>query len=82
MKRKWDVSSKEARAKCVAEIITLVDEQSDTHIGVMTTEDIIDVVIQNLGPDIYNSAIKDVKKLLQARFSDIDTDIDLLEQQG
>lgn len=79
MKRKWDVSSKENRQKCIAEIITRIEEQTDVEVGIITAEDIIDIVLQNVGADIYNLAIKDVKKLLQNRLSDIETELDLLE---
>lgn len=79
MKRKWDVSSKEVRQKAIAEVITRIEEQTDVEVGIITAEDIIDIVLQNVGPDIYNLAIKDVKKLLQSRLSDIETEVDLLE---
>lgn len=82
MKRKWDVSSKETRKKCVAEIITRIGEQQGKEVGLITGEEIIDIVLQNVGPDIYNLAIKDAQKLMQERFSDIDAEIDLLENKN
>lgn len=82
MKRKWDVSSKETRKKCVEEIITRINELSDSEIGVKAAEDIIDIVAQNIGPDVYNLALKDAKKLLQDRLADLDTEIDLLEHKN
>ena len=80
MKRKWDVSSDEIRKKCVDEIISRLDDQG-FEAGLITAEDIIDIVAQNIGPDIYNSALADVKKLLQERLGDLETDIDLLENK-
>lgn len=82
MKRKWDVSPKEVRKKCVDEIIARLEEQQGAEFGIIAAEEIMDIVAQNVGPDIYNLAIKDAKKLLQNRFSDIETELDLLQHQS
>lgn len=82
MKREWDVSSKEVRQKCIDEVLARIEEQQGAEFGIIAAEDILDIVAQNVGPDIYNLAIKDTKKLLQTRFSDIETDLDLLENQS
>jgi uncharacterized protein (DUF2164 family) len=82
MKRKWDVSSDEVRKKCIDEVITRLEEQGDSPFGVIAAEELIDIVAQNIGPDIYNLAIQDARKLLQNRLSDLETDLDLLEHRG
>ncbi|MGZ6005421.1 MAG: DUF2164 family protein [Candidatus Saccharimonadales bacterium] len=82
MKRKWDVSSKEVRQQCIDEIIARVDEQQGGQFGIIAAEEIIDIVAQNLGPDIYNLAIKDVKKLLQDNLTDLEVSLDLLEHSS
>lgn len=82
MKRKWDVSSKETRRKCLEEIITRVEEQNGSPFGIIAAEEVLDIISHNIGPDIYNLALKDAKKLLQDRFADIDTELDLLEHQA
>ena len=79
MKRKWDVSSKEVRKKCIDEIIARIGEQQGSDFGILAAEEIIYIVTQNIGPDIYNLAVKDAMKLLQDRFSDIETELDLLQ---
>ncbi len=81
MKRKWDVSSPEVLKKCIDEVITRIDEQQGGEFGVIAAEDIIMIVLQNMGPDVYNLAINDVKNLVQTRLADLETDIDLLEQK-
>ncbi len=80
MKRKWDVSSEELRKKCVIEVITRVEEQTDDRFGVIAADEIIDIVLQNLGPDIYNSALEDVNKLIKKKLEDLEVELDLLEQ--
>lgn len=79
MKRKWDISSKELRKKCNDEVLARIEEQDGANFGVLATDEIIDIVLQNLAPDIYNLGIKDAKKLIQDRLADIDVELDLLK---
>ena len=69
MRRKWDVSTNEVHRKCVDEIIARIAEQQGAEFGIIAAEDIITIVSQNIGPDIYNLALHDAKKLLQENFS-------------
>ena len=78
MKRKWDVSSEQTRKKCIEEVIARVEEQADAQFGAIAASDLIDIVLQNLGPDIYNLALKDVRKLVQEKTEDIEVGLDLL----
>ncbi len=80
MLRKFDTLSKDLERKCVDEVITRVQEIGDSEIGIVAAEDIISIVKQNLGPDIYNMGLHDAKKMFEERFSDISADIDVLEQ--
>ena len=82
MKRKWDISTNETRKKCVDEVIARIDEQDGSEFGVIAAEEIIDIVLQNVGPDIYNSAIADTKKLLHDHFTDLDFEVDLLKNRS
>ncbi len=80
MIRKWDTTNKEIQQKCIDEIITRVEEIGDGQVGVIAAQDIIDIVSENLGPEIYNLGVKDAKKAVTERFHDLEVDIDLLEQ--
>ena len=80
MKRKWDLMSSEKQRKCIDEVITRIEEIENSNVGVIAAQDIIDIVAQNLAPDVYNKAIKDVTKSLRDHFADIEAEIDLLEQ--
>jgi len=80
MKRKFDSISKEIEKKCIAEVITRVEEIDGSEVGIIAAQDIIDIVIQNLGPEIYNMGLHDSKKLLKERLADLETEIDILEQ--
>lgn len=80
MIRKWDTDNKELQQKCIDEVITRVEEISDGQVGVIAAQDIIDIVTENLGPEIYNKGVRDAKKAVAERLQDIETDLDLIEQ--
>ncbi len=80
MHRKWDNISEDLQKKCINEVITRVEEIDGESVGIIAAQDIIDLVTQNFGPEIYNTGIRDAKKLLQERFHDLEVDVDLLEQ--
>ncbi|MFZ1459103.1 MAG: DUF2164 family protein [Candidatus Saccharimonadales bacterium] len=82
MKRKFDTIPEEIAKRCVAEVMTRIEEIESEKVGIIAAEDVIDIVLQNYGPEIYNLALADVKKLLQEQQLDTEAKIDLLEQFG
>lgn len=80
MNRKWDIKNEVIQKKCIDEVITRIQEIDGEPVGMFAAQDIIDIVTANCGPEIYNSGLKDAKKLIQDRFHDLEVDIDLLEQ--
>jgi len=82
MKRKFDTISKELERKCIDEVITRIEEIDGEEVGMIAAQDIIDIVTQNLGPEIYNMGLKDARKLLQERIADIDIELESLEQDA
>ena len=80
--RKWDIVDKQTQDKCISEVITRVEEIEDNQVGLIAAQDIIDIVAENLGPEIYNKAIKDATKLLDDRMNDLQTELDLLKVQA
>jgi len=82
MKRKFDSVSKETEKKCINEVIARIEEIEGGDVGIIAAQDIIEIVTQNLGPEIYNNGLNDAKKLMQGKFTDLETDISLLEQSS
>lgn len=82
MKRKWDADDETLRRKCIDEVIARVDEITDSGAGVIAAQDIIDIVTEHLGPEIYNKGIKDAQKVIQDKLQDIDIDLSALEQRA
>lgn len=78
MKRKWDVSSKDTRKMCIEELLARIEEQKGSEFGVILAEDLIAIVSKHIGPDIYNLALNDSRKVIQNKLSDLEIDLDLL----
>ncbi len=79
MKRKWDISDEATIKKCLDEVIARVEEIDSDKVGVIAAQEIIDIVTENFGPEIYNKGVRDSKKLVQEKFHDLEVDLDLLE---
>jgi uncharacterized protein (DUF2164 family) len=80
IRRKWDISSKEQKKKCIDALITYLESITDDPVGMIAAEEILDIVAEAIGPDIYNSGVEDAKKLLASKFTDIEIDLDMLRQ--
>lgn len=81
MKRKWDSQDEALQRKCIDEIITRIDELEGDNAGVIAAQDIIDIVTENLAPEIYNKGIADAKKMIKEKLEDLDIDLSSLEQR-
>ena len=77
--RKWDSEDEAKQRKCIDEVIARV-EDIDGSVGVVAAQDIIDIVTENLAPEIYNKGLRDAKKLIATKFSDVEAELDILEQ--
>lgn len=80
MKKKFDDIPKDVQRQCIDKVIARIEEISDSEVGFIAAQDVVDVVTHALGPHIHNLAIQEAKNLLQQRFLDMDVDIDLLKQ--
>lgn len=78
--RKWDTDNKELQQKCIDEVIARIEELDDGQIGMIAAQDIIDIVTENFGPEIYNKGINDAKKVIDAHMQDVLVDLGALEQ--
>jgi len=81
MIRKWDTANKALNQKCVDEVITRLQEIDDPEtVGVIAAQDIIDIVLENMGPEIYDKAIDDSLKLIRDKFQDTEYSVVDLKQ--
>lgn len=80
MLRKFDTDNKQLERKCIDEIIARLEDIGDAGPGMLAAQDIIDIVKENYGPEIYNKALADAKKLAEAKLDDLAAEMDLLKQ--
>lgn len=80
MNRKWNVTNDVAQKKCIDEVIARIKEMDDEPVGMIAAQDIIDIVTENLGADIYNRGVADAKKLFLEKFNDLEIDLEILER--
>jgi len=78
---KLKIDNKEANDKCIAQIITRVHDIDDPEaVGEIAAQDLIDIVIENLGSEIYNKAIADAGKLVDVKSADLTYELDELKR--
>ncbi|MDB5166229.1 MAG: hypothetical protein JWM37_301 [Candidatus Saccharibacteria bacterium] len=82
MKRKWDISNDATRRHCANEILARLEEQDGGEFGLLAAEEIMDIVVRNLGPDIYGLAIADAQQLTHDKLSDLDVELDLMKSNS
>lgn len=81
MIRKWDTKNTQLNTKCLNEVIARVQEIDDTsEVGMISAQDIVDIVLENMGPEIYNKALTDATKVFDEKIEDIELRIGELRQ--
>lgn len=81
MDRKLNIDNKIANQKCVSEVISRIQDIDDSaQVGVIVAQDIIDIVVENIGSEIYNKAISDTDNLFQNKFNDLKYEIEELKR--
>jgi uncharacterized protein (DUF2164 family) len=64
--------SREARARLVESIQRYFSEKLETPIGNMDAEFLLEFFIKELGPAVYNQAVRDAQAVLQDRVVELD----------
>lgn len=67
--------SKEQRRELVASIQRYCAAEMETPLGNLGSEALLDFVLAEVGPLVYNKAVADVQERLQARIMDLDIEI-------
>lgn len=81
MIRKWHIEDKELNQKCIDDVIARVREIEDPEqTGIIAAQDLIDTVLEHMGPAIYNKAIDDVIKHQHDRLQEIEYSTEDLKQ--
>jgi uncharacterized protein (DUF2164 family) len=64
--------SDDARKQSIASIKRYFDEVLDQDIGDLKAEMMLDFVLKEIAPTVYNQAIQDAQKLMQERVTEMD----------
>ena len=67
--------SKEARAEAIASIERYFRENMEEPIGNVAAGGLLAFFVEEVGPAIYNQAVRDVQERLQLRVSEIDLEV-------
>lgn len=81
MIRKWDATDKELNQKCIDEVIARIQDIQDTDaVGIIAAQELIDIVLENLAPEIYNKAIAESGKLFHEKLDELEYGLEELKQ--
>ena len=67
--------SKENRTELIASIQRYFEENMEEKIGNMTAGFLLDFLLEELGPIVYNQAVADVQERLQSRVLEVDIEV-------
>jgi uncharacterized protein (DUF2164 family) len=67
--------NKDVRAEAIRSIERYFQEHLDERIGNIAAAALLDYVVEELGPVIYNQAVNEVQERLQARIAEIDIEV-------
>lgn len=67
--------SKKNRIEIIASIQRYFEENMEEKIGNMTAAALLDFLLEELGPLVYNKAVSDVQERLQSRVMEVDIEV-------
>jgi len=73
--------SREARQAAVAELRKVLAEELDIEVGGLQAEMVLDRLLLDLGPVIYNRALTDARAVIAAKAEDMDEALYGLQRQ-
>ncbi len=66
---------KDARAEAVASIERYFQENMDERIGNIAAAALLNFLVEEIGPSIYNRAVAEVQERLQTRIMELDLEV-------
>ena len=64
-----------ARDEALASLQKYAETNLDQRLGNLAAADLLDYLLEEIGPAIYNQAVADVQERLQARVQEIDVEL-------
>jgi uncharacterized protein (DUF2164 family) len=78
--RQWDLLSKDERRAVTREILLYFKKERDEEVGMIASEEFLDLILQNCGIMIYNKGVEDSQNFLKRKFEDLEIEMDLLKK--
>ena len=63
------------RERMIGRLQSLFQEQFDEEISRFRAEQVLDISLATLGPQVYNQAVQDARKFMQERLDELDGDV-------
>lgn len=67
--------SKDARQEAIASLQRFFQENLETELGNLAAGNLLNFFLEEIGPCVYNRAVADVQERLQARLSELDSEV-------
>lgn len=67
--------SEDRRERLVGQLQTLFRAEFDETLSPFRAEQVLDLMLNTLGPGIYNQAVQDVRAHLQTKLDDLDGEV-------
>ena len=67
--------AKEKRKELITSIQRYFEENMEEKLGNLTADALLDFLLEELGPIVYNKAVADVQKRLQTRVMEVDIEV-------
>ncbi|MFC0214523.1 DUF2164 domain-containing protein [Paenibacillus chartarius] len=61
-------------------IRTIIEDHTDAKLGELGAETLLDALLRELGPHVYNQALQDARTTLQQRWTTLEDDLYALEK--
>lgn len=81
-KNKISLISEEKKREVIGAIIAFYKRERDEEIGVIAAEEIMELVIDLVGRDIFNKGVDETTKLLQDRLASAWVDVEAIVKKG
>lgn len=81
-KNKISLISEEKKREVIGAIIAFYKSERDEDVGVIAAEEIMELVIDLVGRDIFNKGVDETAKLLQDRLASAWVDVEAIVKKG
>ncbi|MDI9485973.1 MAG: DUF2164 domain-containing protein [Bacillota bacterium] len=72
--------TREEKVQIINRLKTFFEEERSETIGDLAAENLLDFMLKELGPYIYNRAVYDARQLVNQRFAQLEEDLYTLER--